>query len=79
MSIVFSASESWTLNAHTETGRRIRAMEMRCYRRLLSISYEEHITNKEPSTTGLVRPDDDDDGGKDDDDDDDDMVVWWFF
>ncbi|GFS24017.1 retrovirus-related Pol polyprotein LINE-1 [Elysia marginata] len=37
--------ESWTLNADTE--RKIRALEMRCYRRPLGISYKEHITNEE--------------------------------
>ncbi|GFR87960.1 endonuclease-reverse transcriptase [Elysia marginata] len=40
MSIFLYACESWTLNADTE--RRIRAMEMRCYRILLSISHKEH-------------------------------------
>ncbi|GFR62379.1 endonuclease-reverse transcriptase [Elysia marginata] len=45
MSIFLYACESWTLNADTE--RRIRATEMRCYRRLLSISHKEHITNEE--------------------------------
>ena len=45
ISIFLYACESWTLNADLE--RRISAMEMRCYRRLLGISYSEHITNKE--------------------------------
>ncbi|GFR89405.1 endonuclease-reverse transcriptase [Elysia marginata] len=45
MSIFLYACEPWTLIADTE--RRIRAMEMRCYRRLFSISQKEHITNKE--------------------------------
>ena len=45
MSIFLYACESWTLNADTE--RRIRAMEMRSYRRLLGISYKDHITNEE--------------------------------
>ena len=45
MSIFLYACESWTLNADTE--RRIRAMEMSCYRRLLGISYKDHITNEE--------------------------------
>ncbi|GFO22196.1 LINE-1 reverse transcriptase homolog [Plakobranchus ocellatus] len=45
MSIFVYACESWTLNA--ETKRRIRAMEMRCYRRLLGISYKDHIINEE--------------------------------
>ncbi|GFO36335.1 endonuclease-reverse transcriptase [Plakobranchus ocellatus] len=47
MSIFLYACESWTLNADTE--RRIRAMEMRCYGRLLGISYKDHITNEEVS------------------------------
>ena len=37
--------ESWTLIAEIE--RRIQALEMRCYRRLLNISYKDHVTNKE--------------------------------
>ncbi|GFO17497.1 endonuclease-reverse transcriptase [Plakobranchus ocellatus] len=45
MSIFLYACESWTLNADIE--RRIRAMEMRCYRRLLGISYKDHTTNEE--------------------------------
>ena len=39
------ACESWTLTAETE--RRSQALEMRCYRRLLNISYKEHVTNEE--------------------------------
>ena len=39
------ACESWTLTA--ELQRRIRAMEMRCYRKILHISYKDHVTNKE--------------------------------
>ncbi|GFN79374.1 endonuclease-reverse transcriptase hmrte-e01 [Plakobranchus ocellatus] len=45
MSIFLYACESWTLNADIES--RIRAMEMRCYRRLLGILYKDHITNEE--------------------------------
>ncbi|GFO09817.1 endonuclease-reverse transcriptase [Plakobranchus ocellatus] len=45
MSIFLYACESWTLTADTE--RRIRALEMRCYRGLLGISYKDHITNEE--------------------------------
>ena len=45
MLIFLYACESWTLNADTE--RRIRDMEMRCHRRLLGISYKDHITNEE--------------------------------
>ena len=39
------ASESWTLIAELE--RRIQALERRCYRRLLNISYKDHVTNEE--------------------------------
>ena len=39
------ACESWTLTAEIE--RRIQALEMRCYRRLLNISYKYHVTNEE--------------------------------
>ena len=45
ISIFLYACESWTLTADLQ--RRIQAMEMRCYRRLLNISYTEHITNEE--------------------------------
>ena len=44
-SIFLYACESWTLSADLE--KRIRAMEMRCFRRLLRISYKDHITNEE--------------------------------
>ena len=43
--IFLYACETWTLNADLE--RRIRAMEMRCFRRLLGITYRDHITNDE--------------------------------
>ena len=35
---------SWTLSA--ELQRRIQAMEMRCYRKMLRISYKDHVTNE---------------------------------
>ena len=44
-SIFLYACESWTLTA--ELQRRIQAMEMRCYCKILHISYEDHITNEE--------------------------------
>ena len=44
-SIFLYADESWTLTA--ELQRRIQAMEMRCYRKILRISYEDHVTNEE--------------------------------
>ena len=39
------ACESWTLTAELE--RRIQAMEMRCYRKILRISYKDLVTNEE--------------------------------
>ena len=45
LSTFFYACESWTLTA--EIKRRIQALEMRCCRRLLNISYKDHVTNKE--------------------------------
>ena len=44
-SIFLYACESWTLTA--EPQRRIQAMEMRCYRKILLISYKDHVTNEE--------------------------------
>ena len=44
-SIFLNACESWTLTA--ELRRRIQAMEMRCYRKILRISYKDHVTNEE--------------------------------
>ena len=43
--IFLYACESWTLTA--ELQRRIQAMEMRCYRKILHISYKDHVTNEE--------------------------------
>ena len=45
LSTFLYACESWTLTA--EIKRRIQALEMRCYRRLLNISYKDHVTNEE--------------------------------
>ena len=45
ISIFLYACESWTLTA--ELQKRITAVEMRCFRRLLGISYKDHITNEE--------------------------------
>ena len=42
---VFLCSEHATLTA--EFQRRIQAMEMRCYRRILRISYKDRVTNEE--------------------------------
>ena len=44
-SIYLYAFESWTLAA--ELQRRIQAMEMRCYRKILRITYKDHVTNEE--------------------------------
>ena len=44
-SIFLYACESWTLTA--ELQRRIQAMEMRCYRKILHTSYKDHVTNGE--------------------------------
>ena len=44
-SIFLYACESWTLTA--ELQRRIQAMEMRCYRKILRISYKDHVTIEE--------------------------------
>ena len=41
LSTFLYACESWTLTAE------IQAHEMKCYRRLLNISYKDHVTNKE--------------------------------
>ena len=42
------ACESWTLTA--EFQRKIRAIEMRCSRKILHISYKDHVTNEEVCT-----------------------------
>ena len=44
-SIFLYACELWTLTA--ELQRRIQAMEMRCYRKILHISHKDHVTNEE--------------------------------
>ena len=44
-SIFLYACESRTLTA--ELQRRIQAMEMRCYRKILRTSYKDHVTNEE--------------------------------
>ena len=45
MSIFLYACETWTITVDIE--RRIQALEMRCFRKLLGISYRDHITNEE--------------------------------
>ena len=44
ISILLHACETWTLTI--ELQRRIKAVEMRCYRRLLPFSYTDHVTNE---------------------------------
>ena len=44
-SIFLYVCESWTLTA--ELQRRIQATEMKCYRKILLISYKDHATNEE--------------------------------
>ena len=39
------ACESWTLTADLQ--KRIPAVETRCYRKILRISYKDHVTNEE--------------------------------
>ena len=39
------ACEVWTLTAELE--KRTQVFEIRCYRRLLNISYKDHVTNEE--------------------------------
>ena len=45
ISIFLYACESWTLTAELE--KRTQTFEMNCYRRLLNISYKDHVTNEE--------------------------------
>ena len=49
ISIFLYACESWTLTAELE--KKIQAMEMRCYRKILGISYREHVTNDQVRQT----------------------------
>ena len=44
-SIFLYACVSWTLSAGLQ--RRKQAMEMRCYRKILHISYKDHVANEE--------------------------------
>ena len=53
LSTFLYACESWTLTAEIE--RRIQALEMRCYRRLLNISYKDHVTNEEVRTESRMQ------------------------
>ena len=53
ISIFLYACESWTFTAELE--KRTQAFEMRCYRRLLNISYKDHVTKKDPSSYWRIR------------------------
>ena len=44
-SIFLYACGSWTLTA--ELRRKLQAMEMRCYRKILRITFEDLVTNEE--------------------------------
>ena len=37
----------WIMDHHSKLQRRIQAMEMRCYRKILRISYKDRVTNEE--------------------------------
>ena len=45
VSIFLYACETWTLTVQLQ--RKKQAMEMRCYRKILRISYTDHVTNVE--------------------------------
>ncbi|GFN97007.1 endonuclease-reverse transcriptase [Plakobranchus ocellatus] len=47
-SVFLYACESWTLTA--ELQRRVQALELRCYRKMLNISFKDHVTNNEVKT-----------------------------
>ena len=44
ISIFLYACETWTLTAELE--KKIQTTEMRCFQRLLGISYRDHVTNE---------------------------------
>ena len=56
MFIFLYACETWTITADIE--RRIQALEMRCFCKLLGIWYRGHITNEEVKarTGNAIRP-----------------------
>ena len=58
-SIFLYACESWTLTAALQ--RRIQAMEIRFYCKILCISYKDHVTNEEvhAKTQQAIRPHED--------------------
>ena len=46
-SIFLYACESWTLTTELKRRIQLQAMEMRCFRKILHISYKDHVTNEE--------------------------------
>ena len=48
LAMLLYACKMWTITADIE--RRIQTLEMRCFRKLLGISYRDHITNEEVKT-----------------------------
>jgi len=56
MSIFLYACETWTLTAEIE--KRIHALEMKCYRRILKISYLDYVSNAKVRTRiqGAIGP-----------------------
>ena len=48
MSLFLYACETWTITADAE--RRMQALEMRCFRKVLGILYRDHTTNEEVKT-----------------------------
>ena len=53
LSTFLYACESWTLTAEIE--RRIQALEMRCYMRLLKISYKDHVRTRRFATESRMQ------------------------
>ena len=53
LSTFLYACESCTLTAEIE--RRIQALEMRCHRRFLNISYKDHVTNERFATESRMQ------------------------
>ena len=51
-SIFLKACESWTLTAEFQKGTQ--AIEMKCYSKILRISYKDHVTNEEGSHEDLL-------------------------
>ena len=51
LALVAEQSQTYVLLITTELERKIQATEMRCFRRLLGISYRDHVTNEEVRNT----------------------------